>query len=592
LISCIVTIGAFGQTSIKIDAPRQVSLSDSYFQVKYTINTVKSSRINVPQIRDFKLLAQPSKSVYSRVVNFNGQKQSTSGTTYTLTLQPHKLGKCVIPPISINTSEGKVIKSAEVSLTVSDRRNNNSTSSSSQIGNSSPQANKTASSKDLFIRVVANKKVVCEQEPVLLSYKFYCNDNVDLKNIAPERKPDFSGMLSQEIPVRKIMLDVERVGGQLYATGTCLKYVIFPNKSGNITIPGVTFDCYIANRSHMADPIAAFFNNGGQIGDILKCQSSDININVKPLPQPQPAGFNGAVGNMTLSGALVTDSVKSNEVCIYRVVLSGVGNLKTVSAPELKLPDGFDVFSPKVNDNLKTTSQGVEGNVVYEYTFVPRSPGNYEIPPVELVYFDLDAEDYKVLRTPAVPLKVAKGNKTDEEYMHEKNLLNTGIREIQEGDENDSWMNHTPWYVFLIAYFCLGVLTILSTKVLSRCSNSLLDNQGKRQSKAGHMAVKRMRQAERMINSQNEKDFYAEVIRALYAYLSDKFGVGLSVLNREYISTELLNDIDENVRITFIKILEECEMAQYSVSLSELTKEQIYKNAIDAIVSMEEYSKK
>jgi putative ATPase len=40
------------------------------------------------------------------------------------------------------------------------------------------------------------------------------------------------------------------------------------------------------------------------------------------------------------------------------------------------------------------------------------------------------------------------------------------------------------------------------------------------------------------------------------------------------------------------KILEECEMAQYSVSLSELTKEQIYKNAIDAIVSMEEYSKK
>jgi hypothetical protein len=106
------------------------------------------------------------------------------------------------------------------------------------------------------------------------------------------------------------------------------------------------------------------------------------------------------------------------------------------------------------------------------------------------------------------------------------------------------------------------------------------------------MAVKRMRQAERMINSQNEKDFYAEVIRALYAYLSDKFGVGLSVLNREYISTELLNDIDENVRITFIKILEECEMAQYSVSLSELTKEQIYKNAIDAIVSMEEYSKK
>ena len=106
------------------------------------------------------------------------------------------------------------------------------------------------------------------------------------------------------------------------------------------------------------------------------------------------------------------------------------------------------------------------------------------------------------------------------------------------------------------------------------------------------MAVKRMHQAQVLMNGADEKEFYAEVIRALYGYLSDKFGVGMSSLNREYISTTLLCNTDEVVKASFINTLEECEVAQYSAALSTLSKQQIYQNAVDAIVSMEDCLKK
>lgn len=581
LVSCMVSIQLSAQLSIKVDAPRQVSL-DSYFQVQYTINTSKSSQFQVPPMSDFKILNTPSKSVYNSVSIVNGKKQTTSTTTYTIVLQPLKKGKCTIPSTTISVG-GRKVKSSSVAIEVVDGGGQSSSANKvTTTGHSSAQTPQQASSKDLFIRTSVDKKEVYENEPVLLSYKFYTR--IELQNIAAERKPDFSGMLSQEVPIDDIFLEYENVGGVPYYTATNLKYLVFPNKPGKVKIPGITFDCVVA-----VDPIEAFFGGGG----VVKCPSTDVEITVKPLPQPQPDNFRGAVGQMSISGELLTDSIRSNEVCTYRVILRGTGNLKMVSAPELNLPDSFDKYSPKVVDNLQTSSKGVEGEVIYEYTFVPRNSGEYQIPSVELVYFDLHAEEYKTLRTTAISLKVEKGSKSDEEYLREKKLLTSDIRGIHtDNTDNGKWTSRTHWTVFLSAYLLLLIVAFTCMRVFNTYNNSKSDVQGRRSSKAGRMAVKRMHQAQVLMSGADEKEFYAEVIRALYGYLSDKFGVGMSSLNREYISTTLLCNTDEVVKASFINILEECEVAQYSASLSTLSKQQIYQNAVDAIVSMEECLKK
>lgn len=557
LVCCMISFQLSAQLSININAPRQVALN-SYFQVEYSINTAGASQIQFPKVNDFKILNAPSKSVFNSVSIINGKKQSSSTTTYTIVLQPLKKGKCTIPSVTINVG-GKKVKSSSVVIEVVD-----------------------GGGRDLFIRTSVDKKEVYENEPVLLSYRFYTKR--DLQNIAPERKPDFSGMFAQEVPISDIFVEHERVGGVPYFTATHLQYLVFPNKPGKIKIPGVTFDCVAA-----LDPIEAFFGGGG----VVKCPSPDVEISVKPLPQPQPDNFKGAVGLMSISGALLTDSVRSNEVCTYRVILKGSGNLKMISAPELKLPDDFDKYSPKVVDDLQTSANGVQGEVVYEYTFVPRSPGEYQIPPVELIYFDLGTKTYKTICTSAISLKVSKGSKSDEEYLREKKLLVSDIRGIHTDDINDAkWINRTHWSTFLVAYLLLLLVAWGAVRVYNKYSDVKSDVQGRRSSKAGRMAVKRMSQAQILMNGNDEKEFYAEVIRALYGYLSDKFGVGMSSLNREYISTTLLCDTDEAIKASFINIIEECEIAQYSASLSALPKQQIYQNAVEAIVSMEECLKK
>ena len=558
LVCCMISFQLSAQLSININAPRQVALN-SYFQVEYTVNTAGASQIQSPKVNDFKILNAPSKSVFNSVSIINGKKQSSSTTTYTIVLQPLKKGKCTIPSVTINVG-GKKVKSSSVVIEVVDG----------------------GSSRDLFIRTSVDKKEVYENEPVLLSYRFYTKR--DLQNIAPERKPDFSGMFAQEVPISDIFVEHERVGGVQYFTATHLQYLVFPNKPGKIKIPGVTFDCVAA-----LDPIEAFFGGGG----VVKCPSPDVEISVKPLPQPQPDNFKGAVGLMSISGALLIESVRSNEVCTYRVILKGSGNLKMISAPELKLPDGFDKYSPKVVDDLQISANGVQGEVVYEYTFVPRSPGEYQIPPVELVYFDLGTKTYKTICTSALSLKVSKGSKSDEEYLREKKLLASDIRGVHTDDINDAkWINRTHWSTFLVAYLLLLLVAWGAVRVYNKYSDVKSDVQSRRSSKAGRMAVKRMRQAQVLMSSGDEKEFYAEVIRALYGYLSDKFGVGMSSLNREYISTTLLCDTDEAIKASFINIIEECEIAQYSASLSALPKQQIYQNAVEAIVLMEECLKK
>ena len=62
--------------------------------------------------------------------------------------------------------------------------------------------------------------------------------------------------------------------------------------------------------------------------------------------------------------------------------------MKLIRNPDIKFPDAFDVYDPKVINNFKTSSAGLTGNKSVEFMFIPRHSGSYEIPSVEISYFD------------------------------------------------------------------------------------------------------------------------------------------------------------------------------------------------------------
>ena len=132
-------------------------------------------------------------------------------------------------------------------------------------------------------------------------------------------------------------------------------------------------------------------------------------MQVDPLPK-RPANFSGGVGKFNISAQISKTKVKANDPITVRVVVGGVGNLKLIKQPEVNFPKDFDKYDAKVMDKTKLTQSGVEGNMVYDFLAVPRNQGNYVIPAVEFVYYDVDANAYKTIKTQSFNLEVEKGD--------------------------------------------------------------------------------------------------------------------------------------------------------------------------------------
>lgn len=55
-------------------------------------------------------------------------------------------------------------------------------------------------------------------------------------------------------------------------------------------------------------------------------------------------------------------------------MISGTGNLKLISNPEIKFPDDFEVYDPKVDNQVRLTKEGLTGNKVIEYLAILDMP--------------------------------------------------------------------------------------------------------------------------------------------------------------------------------------------------------------------------
>ena len=69
--------------------------------------------------------------------------------------------------------------------------------------------------------------------------------------------------------------------------------------------------------------------------------------------------------------------MKANEAITLKLIFKGSGNLKYMKNPDLKLPNDFDTYDPKVDVSVKATTGGVSGTRTVEYTTIPRFAGKF-----------------------------------------------------------------------------------------------------------------------------------------------------------------------------------------------------------------------
>lgn len=579
------------------DAPAEVAVGEQ-FRLTYTINTQNVSGFRAGNIpAELEVLMGPSTSSQSSFQMVNGHTSSSSSITYTYIVCANKNGTYTIPPAHISVG-GKTIASNQLRIKVSGTSRSGAQGQQGQGDGGLRPAGSRISGSDLFIKVSANKRRVHEQEPVLLTYKVYTL--VDLTSLKGNM-PDLKGFHTQEVQLpQQKSYKIETVNGRPYRTVTWSQYVMFPQITGKLEIPSITFDGIVIQQNRDVDPFEAFFNGGsGYVEVKKKIKAPGLTIQVDPLPS-RPAGFSGGVGSFTISAQLNKADIKANNPVTLRVIVSGRGNLKLIKKPEVKFPKDFDTYDAKVTDKTKLTSNGVEGNMVYDFLAVPRHQGKYEIPPVEFVYYDTGTNSYKTVKTQAFTLNVAKGSGSASvsDYTGEDGdgQLNKDIRGIKTGNADVHDIGDFFFFGSTAYWVAIGVLAAIFMSLFVAFRHRAIANANidrMRGKKANKVATRRLKKASRLMFEGKASLFYDEVLRALWGYVGDKLSIPVEKLSRENISQRLAErNVGDSTIALFIEALDECEFERYAPGDVKGNMSKTFEAAMTAIMGIEETMKK
>ena len=595
LMMVMTTAFAVAQT-LTASAPSRVSVGEQ-FRLSYTVNTQNVSDFRAGNIpAEFEVLIGPNRSMQSSYQMINGHTSQSSSITYTYIVAATKGGSYTIPAAHV-VVDGKKIASNALTIKVIGSTGSNSRPYNDDEGEEVREMGSRISGSDLFIKVSANKKRVYEQEPILLTYKVYTL--VQLSQLRGDM-PDLKSFYTQEVDLpQQKSFSLETVNGRPYRTCTWSQYVMFPQTTGKLHIPAITFEGVVIQQNRNVDPFEAFFNGGsGYVEVKKKIEAPGIEIQVDPLPQ-RPATFSGGVGKFNISAQLDKTETKANDPITLRIIVSGTGNLKLIKQPVINLPKDFDKYEPKVTEQTKLTTAGIEGSKIYDVLIVPRHQGKYDIPPVEFTYFDTSTKRYETVKTETFHLDVAKGSgaSTVSDFSGQDELqeLNKDIRFIKTGDADqhltgDYFFSSTAYWITIAGL----VLVFITLFVIFR--QRAIDNANvtaMRGKKANKVATKRLKQAARLMTDNKPGEFYDEVLRALWGYVGDKLNIPVAQLSHDNISSKLAErGVHQSIIDKFIGALDECEFERYAPGDPKGNMSKVYDKAMLAIEKIEEGMKK
>ena len=591
LLLFLLPLGMLAQ-SITASAPSQVAAGEQ-FRLTYKVNTddVEGFRAgNIPA--ELEVLMGPSTSRQSSFQMVNGHTSSSSSVTYTYILCATSNGTFTIPPARA-TVNGKQVTSNSLHIKVSGQAQSHAGGSQSQQRQPSGvrPAGSAISGSDLFIKVSANKSRVHEQEPILLTYKVYTL--VDLTSLNG-KMPDLKSFYSQEIPLpQQKKFTMENVNGRPYRTVTWSQYVMFPQMTGKLEIPPITFEGVVVQANQNVDPFEAFFNGGsGYVEVKKKIQAPGLSVEVLPLPE-RPAGFSGGVGQYSIKATLDHQEVKANDPVTLKITVSGSGNMKLIKEPVVNFPQDFDKYDAKQTEQTHLTSNGLQGSITWEFLAVPRHQGVYDIPPVAFTYYDTQSNAYKTLKTDAFQLKVSKGSGNGNVSVSQQDIdeLNKDIHYIKTGD---STLRQQGDYFFGSAgyWIALGLLALAFLSLFIIFRQRAIDNANiskMRGKKANKVAVKRLKKADKLMKQGRSDAFYDEVLRALWGYVGDKLSIPVEQLTRDNISLRLSErQVDTETIQLFLTALDECEFERYAPGDAAGNMNKTFNAAMTAITRIDE----
>ncbi len=573
----IGALGALAEPTFTVKTQPTVAVGDK-FPVVYVLTDASASEqsLNAPRINGCKFLYGPTKMSKQEYSNINGKQSSRSSIEFTLIYKAEKEGTFTVPAATI-VANGKRLttKSTQIKVVAGQAP---ASRPDVQLDDPSTKLSGTPiSANDLFVRINLSKSTAYEYEAIECSIKLYTKYGVN--EFIATQQPSFDGFLVEDLPNQSQLNQIEEVNGSRYFTAELKRCILFPQKSGKLTIRSGSYDLQVQQfdnvNMHMFSAMTPTYRK-------LQISSNSASADIKALPSPRPAGFTGAVGSYNVDVRLSSTSFRTNEPASLIYTVTGSGNIRYITDPEIDFPGSFEQFSPEHKVDASMHGNNVVGEAVTTYTFVPQEPGQYTISVPDFVYFDPAKGEYITIPTHDFPIKVNRGSGSNNVDQRNIETKNTDILYIKRslGD-----LSHDHQYAIVSVWFWLLVILVPSGAIagyrIYRRNQARGDQPAKR---IGKEAERSLKMARAYMNSDKTDLFYQEVSKALTGYIASRLKLPIAELTRENIA-ERLSALSASPELTeeLISLLDTCEMARFTSAAVDASPSEIYGKAANII---------
>ena len=584
-LALLLAAPALGEVEFYQRADRSQVGTEDTFRLDVVVGDAGNDlQVTLPSSPDFEVLSKSQSTQMSYSLGSGGAGVIKRVQRWTLTVRANRPGSLTIPP-SVLTTGGKTYKTESVKVDVVKGRTGPDPAQQRQQRPTIqtpfgpmpgfpgmdddddpfgmfPTPQVPTGDSDLFLRASLDKEEAYVGEQVTLTIVVF--SRVDLAEVGNPTLPKLDGFWSEDLESSTRLVPENRdVNGVAYRAYPILRRALFAVKPGALAIGAAE-----------ADITTGYLFAGHRVHR----RSNPLSLKVKPLP---PGGNTSVVGNWRLSVEASQTKVAVGEPVQVKVTLEGKGNLKNTSPPALKGPAALKIYDPTTTDKVLVTRGRLGGRRTQEYVVVPQQTGAFRLEPLVLQYFDPDTGRYEETRTDPLDLQVTAGAGGAQVVAVPgpsafdpglKNRLEaTGLRPLRHTARFAAPtppLRAQPWF-WGVALAPLGLAAGLGLYGAVRGMLARSSPEARRR-QLGRDARRRLGAAEKLAKTGKPADFYAEVEKAVTAFLEARVGEPVTGMTRDQLDARLQSaGAGDEVRRAVRAVLDTCDMGRFAPGMGE-----------------------
>ena len=510
---------------------QRVELGDQ-LMLSVAISGSGSAAPKLPLIADVEIY-ESGKSQSVSIIN----GRVSSSVVHTYVLAPRKAGRFVVPPIEVPGAA----PTAPLEFVVEQGSPATQTAAApSPAPNPGPRP---GGSPDVFVTAALEKNRAFVNEQVSFVVRFFTA--VPLLGATQYDAPKLTGLLSENLGAEG--QGTTMIGGRSYHFSE-LKSVLFPVQAGRAAIGPAFVTVQLPRGGGMGeDFFDRFFTMAAP--ETRRLRTDPLTLSADPLPPGAPDDFSGIVGALSIESSVDRARLKAGEALNLTVIVSGVGNIK--SLPEPKRPDLPSVrfFDSESSVKLERRGDKAGGSKTFKTVVVPKVSGPLEIPALTVSYYDPAKRAYARAHSQSIRLSVLPGDpNTALPIVGPGAAPSPGVTEVASdilylkapggrsalGDTLAAFGAPGPWHILPFAFFLLALILDWRRRI------AVADPRARRVRHARAAAERRLKQAEAQPDAQRARAV-ALLGEALTGYFADTFDQPAASLTLKAVALRLQN---------------------------------------------------